>query len=397
MLPTQHQRATMPNKNNSNKNTTSKSKHTKVQRTKIQVQFHLAQRNYKRIAKRISKSFSSIQTLPHNKPAASSPIQNTQQLQLQSQVGQTQHIFARSYANFLQTLKQIKVSGFTQEMRANIMERSMSMLFAICAALCAIAVLAICFFLFGNAIPTIAHIGFVDFIFGMTWRPSSEEFGIFPMIIGSLLVSGLAIAFGVGIGILSAIYLARFCGKRMRTLLTPCVELLAGIPSIVYGFFGLVVLVPFIGDTFETSGKGLLTASILLGLMILPTIILISKTSIEAAPQAYYEGAIALGASKERAVFFVLLRDAKSGILASVILGMGRAIGEAMAVIIVAGNQAMIPESITDGFRTLTTNIVLELGYAQDLHREVLIACGVVLFVFILLLNLCFSVLTRKV
>ena len=273
----------------------------------------------------------------------------------------------------------------------------MRYVFMLAACFSILAVFFICFYLFMNGLPAMAKIGVADFIFGMDWKPLNEIFGIFPMIIGSLLVSGLAIAFGVGIGILSAIYLARFCGKRMRTLLSPCVELLAGIPSIVYGFFGLVVLVPFIGDTFETSGKGLLTASILLGLMILPTIILISKTSIEAVPQAYYEGAIALGASKERAVFFVLLRDAKSGILASVILGMGRAIGEAMAVIIVAGNQAMIPESITDGFRTLTTNIVLELGYAQDLHREVLIACGVVLFVFILLLNLCFSVLTRKV
>lgn len=282
------------------------------------------------------------------------------------------------------------------QLKAILLEKFMSALFLICAILCVISVLAICLFLFGNAIPTIANIGVVDFIFGMTWKPSNEVFGIFPMIVGSIMVSALAICFGVGVGVFSAVYLAYFCSAKVRAALTPCVELLAGIPSIVYGFFGLVVLVPLVGDVFETSGKGLLTAGILLGLMILPTIILISKTSIEAVSKSYYEGALALGASKERAVFFVLLKDAKSGILASIILGMGRAIGEAMAVIVVAGNQAMIPESITDGFRTLTTNIVLELGYAQDLHREVLIACGAVLFVFILLLNLSFSALSKR-
>ncbi len=282
------------------------------------------------------------------------------------------------------------------QLKAILLEKFMSALFLLCAILCVISVLAICLFLFGNAIPTIANIGVVDFIFGMTWKPSNEVFGIFPMIVGSIMVSALAICFGVGVGVFSAVYLAYFCSAKVRAALTPCVELLAGIPSIVYGFFGLVVLVPLVGDVFETSGKGLLTAGILLGLMILPTIILISKTSIEAVSKSYYEGALALGASKERAVFFVLLKDAKSGILASIILGMGRAIGEAMAVIVVAGNQAMIPESITDGFRTLTTNIVLELGYAQDLHREVLIACGAVLFVFILLLNLSFSALSKR-
>ena len=236
-----------------------------------------------------------------------------------------------------------------------------------------------------------------DFLLGQQWAPTSEIFGIFPMIIGSLLVSVLAVVLGAGVGVLSAVYLACFANATMRRVLTPCVELLAGIPSIVYGFFGLIVIVSFIDFFTQTGGVGLLSASILLAIMILPTIILISKTSLESVPKSYYEGAIALGATHERAVFFIVLRAAKSGILASIVLGMGRAIGEAMAVIIVAGNQPIIPESITDGVRTLTTNIVMELGYAEGLHRDVLIACGVVLFAFILLLNLSFRAFSRRV
>lgn len=214
--------------------------------------------------------------------------------------------------------------------------------FAFSAIVCILAVIIICVFLFGNAIPTIYHIGVGEFLLGDVWQPLNEVFGIFPMIVGSIYVTGLAIAFGVPFGILCAIYLAYF--SRQNRLLTPLVELMAGIPSIVYGFFGLIVVVPFFSQIFETNGKGLLSASVLLAMMILPTIILVSKSSIEAVSKSYFEGAIALGASKERAVFFVVLRDAKSGILASVILGIGRAIGEAMAVIVIAGNQPVLPE-----------------------------------------------------
>lgn len=266
--------------------------------------------------------------------------------------------------------------------------------FAFSAIVCILAVIIICAFLFGNAIPTIYHIGVGEFLLGDVWQPLNEVFGIFPMIVGSIYVTGLAIAFGVPFGILCAIYLAYF--SRQNRLLTPLVELMAGIPSIVYGFFGLIVVVPFFSQIFETNGKGLLSASVLLAMMILPTIILVSKSSIEAVSKSYFEGAIALGASKERAVFFVVLRDAKSGILASVILGIGRAIGEAMAVIVIAGNQPILPESISDGVRTMTTNIVLELGYASGIHRDALIASSAVLFVFILLINACFLAIKKR-
>lgn len=266
--------------------------------------------------------------------------------------------------------------------------------FAFSAIVCILAVIIICAFLFGNAIPTIYHIGVGEFLLGDMWQPLNEVFGIFPMIVGSIYVTGLAISFGVPFGILCAIYLAYF--SRQNRLLTPLVELMAGIPSIVYGFFGLIVVVPFFSQIFETNGNGLLSASVLLAMMILPTIILVSKSSIEAVSKSYFEGAIALGASKERAVFFVVLRDAKSGILASVILGIGRAIGEAMAVIVIAGNQPVLPESISDGVRTMTTNIVLELGYASGIHRDALIASSAVLFVFILLINACFLAIKKR-
>lgn len=278
-----------------------------------------------------------------------------------------------------------------------IFEHTMRGLFASCALACVGAVLMICVFLFANAIPTIAQLGLGDFVLGSMWKPNAEIFGILPMIVGSVYVTGLAILFGVPVGIFSAVYLSFFASKSIKRALTPCIELLAGIPSIVYGFFGLIVIVPLLAPILGTSGKGLLAAGLLLGMMILPTIILVSKSSLESVNHAYFEGGLALGASKERVVFFIMLKAAKSGVLASVILGVGRAIGEAMAVIVVAGNQPIFPQSITDGVRTLTTNIVLELGYAADLHRDVLIASSVVLFVFILLINLSFSALKREV
>lgn len=275
-------------------------------------------------------------------------------------------------------------------------ERFFYGLFALSALLSIIAVLMICVFLFANALPTISQIGFVEFIFGFDWYPSEELFGIFAMIIGSLYVSALAIFIGVPLGVLSAIYLSYFCHQRLKAFLIPAVELLGAIPSVVYGFFGLVIIVPFLSNLFDgTSGKSILAASLVLAIMILPTIILLSKSAIDALPKSYYEGALALGASKERSVFFALVPAAKSGILASVILGVGRAIGEAMAVIMVAGNQVQIPHSVTDGVRTLTTNIVLEMGYATDLHREVLIANAVVLFVFILIINASFNAIKK--
>lgn len=275
-------------------------------------------------------------------------------------------------------------------------EVGMQILFAVCACASIAAVALICVFIFGNAFPAIRKIGLIDFLFGTAWKPSSNKFGILPMILGSAYVTGGALILGVPVAVLCSAFMARFCSGRLHRLVKPCIELLAGIPSIVYGFFGLVVLVPFVRDTFGGKGYSMLTASILLGMMILPTIITVAETSIRAVPESYYEGARALGASHERSVFFVVLPAARSGILAAVILGVGRAIGETMAVIMITGNQARIPGSILDGVRTLTTNIVMEMGYATDLHREALIATAAVLFVFILIINLTFSIIKRR-
>lgn len=275
-------------------------------------------------------------------------------------------------------------------------ETGMKIVFIIAACASILAVVLICVFLFGNGIPAIAKIGIGEFLFGTEWKPSNNLYGILPMILGSIYVTAGAIIIGVPLGLLCAVFLAKFCPKRLYRILKPATELLAGIPSIVYGFFGLMVLVPMMQDLFGGSGKSILTASVLLGIMILPTIIGVAESSLRAVPESYYDGALALGATHERSVFFAMLPAAKSGLLAGVVLGIGRAIGETMAVIMIAGNQAVIPDSILSGVRTLTANIVLEMGYAADLHREALIATGVVLFVFILVINLSFSLIKRR-
>jgi len=280
-------------------------------------------------------------------------------------------------------------------------EKIMEIVFLIAACVCIIAVALICIFLFANGIPAIKEIGVFDFLLGKTWKPANDLYGIFPMILGSIYVTTGAILIGVPIGIFTAIFMAKFCPKKIYRFLKPSIELLAGIPSVVYGFFGLVVLVPFIRDSIDikginNTGYNILTASILLGIMILPTIIGVSESSIRAVPESYYEGSLALGASHERSVFFATLPAAMSGITAAVVLGIGRAIGETMAVVMIAGNQPILPKGILDGVRTLTANIVMEMGYATDLHREALIATGVVLFVFILIINLLFSLLKRR-
>lgn len=283
-------------------------------------------------------------------------------------------------------------------MKQRVLELVFKILFLTAALASILAVILICIFLFASGLPPIAEIGVFDFLFGQDWSPTDvpPSFGIFPMIVGSLYVTAGAILIGVPIGILTAVFLAKFCPKRVYRPLKPAVELLAGIPSIVYGFFGMVVLVPLIRDLTGGRGPSILTASILLGIMILPTVIGVSESAIRAVPSSYYEGALALGASHERSVFFATLPAAKSGILAGVVLGIGRAIGETMAVMMVAGNQPQIPSGILKGVRTLTANIVLEMGYAADLHREALIATAVVLFVFILIINLSFSLLKRR-
>lgn len=275
-------------------------------------------------------------------------------------------------------------------------EKIMEILFLITACVSVAAVVCICIFLFTNGFPAMFQIGISDFILGTKWKPGNDIFGIFPMILGSIYVTAGAILIGVPVGILMAVFMAKFCPARLHAVLKPVVDLLAGIPSIVYGFFGLVVLVPFVREHFTGNGNSILTASILLGIMILPTIIGVSESAIRAVPENYYEGALALGATHERSVFTVVLPAAKSAVMAAVILGVGRAIGETMAVMMVAGNQARIPDSIFKGVRTMTANIVIEMGYAAGLHREALIATGVVLFVFILIINLTFSILKQR-
>jgi len=268
-------------------------------------------------------------------------------------------------------------------------------IFFIAALTSVLAVLLICVFLFANGFPAMGKIGILNFLTGKEWNPSDTPalFGIFPMIIGSIYITLGAIIIGVPIGILTAVFMAKYCPKRIYKFLKPATELLAGIPSVVYGFFGLSVIVPFIRQNIGGNGNSILTASILLGIMILPTIIGVSESAIRSVPENYYEGALALGASHERSVFFAVLPAAKSGIFAGIVLGIGRAIGETMAVIMVAGNQARMPNGLLRGVRTLTANIVIEMGYAAELHREALIATGVVLFIFILIINITFSVI----
>lgn len=268
-------------------------------------------------------------------------------------------------------------------------------IFFISAITSILCVILICVFLFINGIPAMGKIGVFDFLLGQKWSPKNTppSFGIFPMIVGSIYVTAGAVVIGVPIGILTAVFMAKFCPRCIYKYLKSAVDLLAGIPSIIYGFFGIMIIVPFVKNTFGGNGNSILTASILLGFMILPTIISVTEAAIRAIPANYYEGALALGATHERSIFRVILPAAKSGILAGVVLGIGRAIGETMAVMMVVGNQARLPKSVLKGVRTLTTNIVLEMGYAADLHKDALIATAVVLFVFILIINISFSLI----
>ncbi|WP_346663303.1 phosphate ABC transporter permease subunit PstC [uncultured Merdimonas sp.] len=279
-------------------------------------------------------------------------------------------------------------------------EKFMRGVFFIAACASVLAVALICFFLFANGLPAMSEIGFVEFLTGTMWKPNNDIYGILPMIVGSLYVTAGAIVIGVPIGILTAVFMAFYCPKQIYKPLKTATELLAGIPSVVYGFFGLVVLVPLVRQLgrdlgFGGNGSSMLTASLILGMMILPTIIGLTESALRAVPGQYYEGAVALGATHERAIFRVVLPAAKSGTVAAIVLGVGRAIGETMAVIMVAGNQTWMPQGLFKGVRTLTANIVIEMGYATDLHREALIATGVVLFVFILIINFCVALLNR--
>lgn len=281
-------------------------------------------------------------------------------------------------------------------MKNKYIEQTMRFVFLAAACVSIAATITICIFLFANGVPAMLKIGLKNFIFGLKWKPSIDLYGIFPMIVGSITVTLGALILGVPLGLFTAVFLARYCPKQLYNFFESGVKLLAGIPSVVYGFFGLTVIVPAIRNTFGGNGTSILAASIVLAIMILPTIISVSESSIRAVPSLYFEGSLALGACKERSIFLVELKAAKSGIMAGIILGLGRAVGETMAVIMVAGNQAILPRSLVKGIRTLTANIVLEMGYAADLHRDALIATSVILFIFILIINLCFSLLKEK-
>ncbi|NLC18645.1 MAG: phosphate ABC transporter permease subunit PstC [Clostridiales bacterium] len=277
-------------------------------------------------------------------------------------------------------------------------ENIMKAVFFTAACTSVLAAALICLFLFINGVPAMAKIGVFDFLMGTSWKPNNipAVYGIFPMILGSLYITAGAVVIGVPIGVLTAVFMTFYCPKWLYRIFKPAINLLAGIPSVVYGFFGLVIIVPFIRDCFGGTGSSMLTASILLGIMILPTIISVSEAALRAVPASFYEGGLALGASHERTIFYLMLPAAKSGIMTSIVLGTGRAIGETMAVIMVAGNQARMPDGLLKGVRTLTANIIIEMGYAAQLHREALIATAVVLFVFILIINLLLSLLKRR-
>lgn len=277
-------------------------------------------------------------------------------------------------------------------------EKSMEVLFLICTLISVISIILICYFIFEGGLPFISRYGFFNFIFGTKWAPTNTtpNFGILPMIMGSIEITLFSAIIGVPIGIMTATYLAIDCDKKLYKFLKPLVNLMAGVPSIVYGLFALIVLVPVIRSLFGGTGMSILTASILLGIMILPTIINLSESAIRAVPKSYYEASVALGATHERSVMKVILPAAKSGIMASVILGVGRAIGETMAVILVTGNQPKMNFNPLKGVRTLTTNVVMDMAYAAGDHMEALVATACILFIFILIINFGFHVFNKR-
>lgn len=277
-------------------------------------------------------------------------------------------------------------------------ERVWNGVFFMAATMSIVSLVLIIFFIFSNGLPVMFKYGLDEFLFGTEWRPSNSvpRFGLLPMMMGSIYVTLGAAAIGVPIGVLTAVFMADFCPPNLYKILKPAVSLMASIPSIVYGFFGLQFLVPLIRDNVGGNGYSMLTAMILLGIMILPTIIELSEASLRAVPRSYYNAGVGLGATHERTIFTIMIPAAKSGVLSSVVLGIGRAIGETMAVVLVAGNQPIVPNSLTQGVRTLTTNIVLEMSYASGDHRSALIATGVVLFIFILIINGTFILIKNK-
>ena len=279
-------------------------------------------------------------------------------------------------------------------------------MFGLAAVICIIAVIAIFAFLIVKSVPTFRKLGILEFVFGDNWSPDrtdtfateniSGSYGIFSMIVGTFAATVGALLFGGVLGYFTAVFIAFFCPKRLKKIFSSVINLLAGIPSVVYGFFGIVFLLPLLSNIAPNNGSGLLATSIILGIMILPTVVSLSKTSIEAVPQQYYEGAVALGSNHSEAAFKVVVPAAKSGIFASLVLGVGRALGETMAVVMVAGNAPTYPNGFFGSFRVMTANIVMEMGYAGELQEGALIATGVVLLIFILIVNMIFNTISNK-
>ena len=267
------------------------------------------------------------------------------------------------------------------------------LLFTACIAV--LAVLLITIFIFKEGLPVIKH-GIFSFIFGREWLPNEGIFGIFPMIIGSFGVTIGALLLGVPLGLACAVFLAELAPPKAAQIIRPAIELLAGIPSVVYGFFGLLMITPFIRDFIGGPGLSLLAGAVILAIMILPTIISISEDAIRAVPKEYKEGSLALGATNWQTIKNVILPAASSGIMAALVLGMGRAIGETMAVIMVTGNTVSMPDSILAPVRTLTGNIAIEMSYAADDHRQALFATGIVLFVIIMLINSAVILISKR-
>lgn len=288
---------------------------------------------------------------------------------------------------------------------SKVLNKIFEIIFLICSILSIISVIAIAVFIFAKGLPAFQEIGFKEIIFGQKWNPSKDLYGIYPMIISTLSMTFLASLIGIPIGIFTGVFICEYCNKKLKGIINPCIEVLSGIPSVVYGFFGLMVIVPFVGNTLGGIGEGssLLAGSLVLSIMILPTIVSTTKTALEAVPNDYKEGSQALGASKERTIFKVLIPSASSGIFAGVILAIGRAVGETMAVILVCGNATLLPhifrepaESLSMPVRTLTSNIALEMGYASGIHQNALFATAIVLFVVIIFLNLILGLVQKE-
>ena len=289
---------------------------------------------------------------------------------------------------------------------ANFKEKAGKTVFTIAAVICVIAVIAIFGFMLVKSLPAFRKIGFFNFVFGDNWSPDrldkyddaslSGTYGIFKMIIGTLAATVGALVIGGTLGYFTAVFIAFYCPGRLKKIFSSTVNLLAGIPSVVYGFFGIMFLLPLLANFAPNNGSGLLATSLILGIMIMPTVVSLSKTSLEAVPRAYYEGALALGSTHSQAVFGTVTKAAKSGVTASLVLGIGRALGETMAVVMVAGNSVAYPDSLFNSFRVLTANIVMEMGYAGEVQQGALVATGVILLVFVLIVNLIFGAISKK-